>query len=159
VALAPCRECGEQISASAQSCPHCGVPYPVSSKVSAGCAKWAGIGCLALLVVFVLAIVSTNTGKNSPPAIDHPTAGLAHLAQRKLIVWRSKADYDEGIKLLVAGVGSSHPELLLPHAKCLPDGGESVTILDSGFDWREVLVETGNPRGCRGFVERENVVP
>jgi hypothetical protein len=31
MALAPCRECGQQISTEADSCPHCGVPSPTQS--------------------------------------------------------------------------------------------------------------------------------
>jgi len=37
MALEPCRECGQKISTQAQSCPHCGAPYPARRE-------WRGTG-------------------------------------------------------------------------------------------------------------------
>jgi len=37
MALKPCRECGGQVSTTANTCPHCGVKNPAKSSVSPGC--------------------------------------------------------------------------------------------------------------------------
>lgn len=41
MALLPCRECGQEISASAEACPHCGVSNPGTDEVAADLGKWA----------------------------------------------------------------------------------------------------------------------
>lgn len=66
MALVPCRECGQQVSTEAKTCPHCGVADPAgkptparppsatpaptgSSAVEKGC-----LGCLGLFIVLVI---------------------------------------------------------------------------------------------------------
>lgn len=44
MALRPCKECGQQISSSAKTCPHCGKKQGTST----------GVGCLALVVLLVV---------------------------------------------------------------------------------------------------------
>ena len=68
MALKPCRECGQQVSSKARSCPHCGVQNPAKGVASQhlGC----GSGCLLLLIAVVgIGVVSSlgDSGASSPP--------------------------------------------------------------------------------------------
>lgn len=59
MALAPCRECGEEVSTAAKACPHCGASKPIQRR---------GIGCplaIALVLLFLLAI-GYGTRANEP---------------------------------------------------------------------------------------------
>lgn len=57
MALQPCRECGTEVSTSAESCPKCGAPIagtkstegPFLQTMNAGCA-----GCLVIIVIIAL---------------------------------------------------------------------------------------------------------
>ncbi|TNJ39837.1 hypothetical protein FGF66_02585 [Chlorobaculum thiosulfatiphilum] len=54
MSLSTCRECGGQVSKSAKSCPHCGVPYPATSKrirFASGIAVFFGILFIGLIFV------------------------------------------------------------------------------------------------------------
>lgn len=53
MAMKQCRECGQQVSTDANSCPHCGKTNPTGSFAGMGC---AGKGCI-LLVGFVVAVM------------------------------------------------------------------------------------------------------
>jgi hypothetical protein len=90
---------------------------------------------------------------------NSPSSGAAHLAKGTPIVWRSKDDMKEGIHLINLDAARTHPELLLPLSSCLPRGGEQLTILDIGFGSREIILDSGPAKGCRGWVEMEYVVP
>lgn len=73
MALQPCRECGQQVSTEAASCPHCGTPNPTgippkqkpAEKEKAGCGK---AGCLGLIVfaMIVWAIGELGGGGSEP---------------------------------------------------------------------------------------------
>jgi hypothetical protein len=65
----------------------------------------------------------------------------------------------QGIALISRDAGGKHPELLLPLSSCLPNGGDEVTILDAQFGSREVVLDSGPQKGCRGWVAMENVAP
>ena len=65
MALKPCRECGNNVSTSAEICPHCGVRAPASSDVLAAIAEPAAPnslkkqkGCGPTLLVFGLIVVA-----------------------------------------------------------------------------------------------------
>ena len=53
MALVKCRECGEEVSDEAITCPHCGVNNPSGKK---GCFDfiWYVIVCLAVAVLLVI---------------------------------------------------------------------------------------------------------
>lgn len=55
MALAPCRECGEDVSASAPTCPRCGVKHPDAAQAKRANASSYGLGLL-LAVVGVLVV-------------------------------------------------------------------------------------------------------
>jgi uncharacterized membrane protein YvbJ len=58
LALAPCRECGKDVAASAKTCPHCGIEWP-ADKVQAAASKMQQLGCaLTLLVTLPILILS-----------------------------------------------------------------------------------------------------
>jgi len=53
VAVKPCRECGREVSTSADACPGCGTPWPANPQTAA----WGlifGIFWIALLVFLVV---------------------------------------------------------------------------------------------------------
>lgn len=63
MALRPCKECGQQISSDAKTCPHCGKKVPSST---------AAIGCLIVIGLFVLLPVigrlGSPSGSTGPPS-------------------------------------------------------------------------------------------
>lgn len=156
--MGKCRECGKDVSDEAKSCPNCGVASPVK-KTSA-----IAMGCLAV-IAFMVIITAINSGNSNspsprPPEPPHPSSGKGHFgAATKPIIWRSQAAMDKGIEMIGHKVAETHPELLLPYVACFAYGGESITILDSAFGRREVILDSGKTRGCRGWVIMESVVP
>lgn len=88
MALKPCRECGQQVSTEAATCPHCGVSDPTGAareaarkksekdtKETQGCLGCAGIGIVG---VFVVMIISTLTGDDSAgPSSGGPSSAPA----------------------------------------------------------------------------------
>lgn len=76
MALKPCKECGSEVSAKAETCPHCGVKNP-ARRAQIGC----GTGCLGLLViVFGFGVVGSmmdGGGSASSTSYTPPTPGNA----------------------------------------------------------------------------------
>lgn len=70
MALKPCKECGQEVSTQAKTCPNCGTPNPTQSigNTSIGC----GTGCLGMLVLVVL-IGMCNSGGSGPESSNTPT--------------------------------------------------------------------------------------
>jgi hypothetical protein len=62
MALKPCKECKQEVSTKAKSCPHCGAKNPtVSGKDTAK-------GCLAFIVLFaVLTVIITSCSDDTEP--------------------------------------------------------------------------------------------
>lgn len=60
MALRPCRECGKQISASAKTCPSCGVKRPVKSTSPL---TW---GVLVLLLLGIVSLAASRDNSDSP---------------------------------------------------------------------------------------------
>src|SRR5262249_49657383 len=68
VALAPCRECGEEISTQAATCPNCGINSPARKPVGfLGAVLNASVYAIGLLLIFLVvpAILSGNR-KDAP---------------------------------------------------------------------------------------------
>ncbi len=62
--MTACRECGEEVSNKAKSCPHCGVKNPGKKKQKG--IGW-GPGCLIIIGLFVVfAILNPNKDYNPP---------------------------------------------------------------------------------------------
>lgn len=55
MALAPCRECGAEVSKTAKKCPQCGVDHP-ANKVAAFGQNVTRIGC-ALTILITLPFI------------------------------------------------------------------------------------------------------
>lgn len=66
MALKPCRECGKEVSASAKTCPHCGVANPV--KQASGCFP-------IILVIVLLAIIGGMFASNSSTTTSLQSSG------------------------------------------------------------------------------------
>jgi hypothetical protein len=162
MALAPCRECGRQVSTEAATCPHCGVgrparqiatpsvpnyPSPDPKKRSAVRAAFIGIG-----IAIVIAIVqsgsttsSSSSGSTRGGSADSPVSGPGHINQSSAI-WKAEAAMDRGVKLIVRGVHKTNPEMLLPLVACFVKAGEAVTVIGGGFTYREVVASSGPRR-------------
>ena len=55
MALTKCRECGQEISSEAVSCPHCGAPKPQkNSRLEGSCQTILGIIFVTFLVLMVV---------------------------------------------------------------------------------------------------------
>lgn len=76
MALAPCKECGKEISTEATVCPHCGKKNPTSRGLVVGKAG----GCL--LVVIVLGIIGSLSESTRKHTAAPPTA--AQVAAKKV---------------------------------------------------------------------------
>ena len=60
VALKPCRECGQEISGEAKTCPHCGKRNPTGRKTSP-----IALGCLVLIVGTVVIDIAVTSSSDS----------------------------------------------------------------------------------------------
>lgn len=59
--LKPCRECGAEVSTSANVCPHCGVRSPVPGGTR------RGVGCVIILItVGIIGLAYLSNGTNKP---------------------------------------------------------------------------------------------
>lgn len=73
MALKPCRECGQDVSTSAKSCPNCGTPHPTRamSKGATGCLGFLGI-------VVVIGMLSSLAGGDDYRSTTSSTSGSAN---------------------------------------------------------------------------------
>lgn len=55
MALTPCRDCGEQVGSSAETCPKCGAKSPGARRPPQWLAKRLLVGCLGLFIVALVA--------------------------------------------------------------------------------------------------------
>ena len=94
MAMTECRECGEEVSSKAKSCPHCGVKNPGKKKQKG--ITW-GPGCLIIIGLFVVfGILNRNEDYNPPVRptdvrVDEGSpmeATLASIDQRSPVVSR-----------------------------------------------------------------------
>lgn len=165
MALGPCRECGREVSTQAQACPHCGVQIKIAAP-KAGVGTGFAIVCGALL--FGAAVIGVVSGKNSdsssaPPTFVPPVWGVAHLQDKKyMIVWKSQFAYNRGIGIMRATNGTNDTLaalLISSFVACLPSGGEAVTIVAATVETREIIIQSGVNKGCRGVVQDSAVAP
>jgi zinc ribbon protein len=161
--LTKCRECGKEISDQATACPHCGAPQKIApatkknaSSTCLGCVLIVG---LLILVGVFLSSGDKSTGGSSTRFEDHPSSGSAHFSRAGGgFIFGTKAAYEEALKLTVNGAAKTHPEMIMALMSCWPQEGESVTVIDFTLAAREIIVDTGRDRGCRGWTAMENVV-
>jgi len=85
MALKPCKECGNKISASAKVCPHCGKGKTTQRY---GC----GSGCLLVIVVIILFyFIGKSTESPSPSKQDiSPSKGSPSPAKTSIPVGDQK---------------------------------------------------------------------
>jgi hypothetical protein len=67
MALKPCKECGQQISTEAKTCPHCGKANP-TGKLS-----FAQIGCLSIIVLWLIGRITAGN-LDTPTTTSTPTS-------------------------------------------------------------------------------------
>lgn len=81
--LAACRDCGQQVSASAKVCPHCGVKRPVPAKRGRGCAVLLGIVAILVIGTILINVMLTPAQKAALQAEEQRQAAAAAQAQRE----------------------------------------------------------------------------
>jgi hypothetical protein len=80
MALAPCKECGQEISTTAKSCPKCGAPI----KRTSGCARIAVIPVILFVAVLVFtAVTSDREPASAAAATPQPKWDKSAETQRK----------------------------------------------------------------------------
>lgn len=102
--LAKCKTCGQEVSKTATTCPHCGEKNPVNTQVS---------GCLGIIVAFFvisffIGIFSgSNTGGNSTPKYDEFLAQAdCESFVKKNLKAPSSADFAPHRELHITGSGT-----------------------------------------------------
>lgn len=93
MALEPCRECGREISSTADKCPHCGVLNPTPTRQQASTNALL-LGCgLPIATAFIIALIfMVNIGGNStttsPPRSTYtaPAASSSPTSQQMAAV-------------------------------------------------------------------------
>lgn len=160
MALKPCKECGNGVAIGAEKCPHCGTKWPAGKKTSM--LTW---GCLGFFVLWLIGGIVSQFDKPSPvstpPPPSHPSSGAAHFKAGGGMVYSSAAAMDKGMDMIARGVHKTHVELLFPLMECvLTDSAEAnLTVLGMTMGRREVIIDSGKHKGCRGWTVMENVVP
>lgn len=66
---------------------------------------------------------------------------------------------DRGLKLIASGVHKTNPEMMLPLVACFVESGDPVTVIGAGFTYYEVVVSSGEKRGCNDRIPLEHVGP
>ncbi|QMV75074.1 hypothetical protein HS961_20740 [Comamonas piscis] len=61
MAMTTCKECSNQVSTEARTCPHCGAAAPAKKKPKGGVGKW-------LLIVFAIGVVAAVLPKKDKDA-------------------------------------------------------------------------------------------
>ncbi len=106
MALKPCKECGENISTKAKSCPHCGIGSPALNEFHVSSPMGCAIVSIILIIVIVIIAnsdvpdvpsVPSSTPESSTPAVfpeiatwlkAHPTYGTVQ-SVREMPDWAS----------------------------------------------------------------------
>lgn len=52
MAMAPCRECGKEVSTTAKTCPHCGTQWPANKAALIG-QGMQSCGCIMTLLITI----------------------------------------------------------------------------------------------------------
>lgn len=120
MSLAKCRACGEQVAASAKTCPHCGASDP---EVSEFVANWA---FSIIAVVVVLAVLGFFSCKKSDDA--KPPAAKQVAPSAPLPVQGVEATFDTGLRSHDVILTHRHNEGVLPNHGALLDVDLTVTL-------------------------------
>lgn len=87
MALAPCKECGTEVSTKAATCPKCGNPISVPKKKTSGCAVVGAVLFGLVTIGWVMATIEDSDGTSKP-------------ASSKLLIDKSPAKQHEREKLI-----------------------------------------------------------
>ena len=68
MALKPCRECGQQVSTDAETCPHCGVRSPTATRGL----YWGRIAAVLLVLIGIAALFNSGSGDKSKGSAEKP---------------------------------------------------------------------------------------
>lgn len=91
MAIAPCRECGKEISTEATTCPNCGAAR--RQTVVPGCLGWAAI---AVFVLFVVGVISSSLRDNARIDADYIDACVqAHFAIKERLKAPATAEFSD----------------------------------------------------------------
>ena len=156
MAMTKCKECGAEISTTADACPKCGAKQVRTS----GCAKVV-LGFLGLIVF--LAIVgqcsrndssstSSPASETSPPVAQVGSDVVLSVSSGDVVVCSTEEAYDEFLKLSVAqdylGMGQMEGAGRLFRVP----SGTKAKVIDTGFEKREVRIMEGAAFGRSGWV-------
>lgn len=145
MALGACRECGQQVSNEAKTCPHCGVSRPVKARMSRG-----AVVAIALVVLFVIVIAGGERELANPAPTKQELATAAADAQRSAEITRVAA----GAKLLREQMRNPKSFELIEAI-----GGRNETLCykyraQNGFGGMNVAALLVGPRG--GWVKEDS---
>lgn len=87
MALAPCKECGTEVSTKAATCPKCGNPISVPKKKTSGCAVVGAVLFALVTIGWVMITIEDHDGTSKP-------------ASSKLLIDKSPAKQREREKLI-----------------------------------------------------------
>jgi len=178
MALINCSECGKQVSDQAAACPHCGAPV---ADRAAGTAKSASgkkesigktkIGCLPLIligfVVFAVwgALDDAERRSTAPnrPAGQTATVGVGQdgrvvVNSGSVVVCVTPEAYERFVKLAGANDTLGMANLVAEGGAFLVPSGTRVSVIDRGFERREVRILEGQFMGRSGWVTNSMVV-
>ena len=135
MALAPCRECGREISSEALVCPHCGVAAPYAKPIDPAterAGRVVGWGCAGLAVVF-LGWCAIAIATQSPSPVPDTTQGAEE--GRAL---QTRANYLTGRQMCADGgavrarTGTSDPDSAAARYADIV-GGFSTSVAREGY--------------------------
>jgi hypothetical protein len=159
MALLPCPECKKKISETAGQCPHCGYQLTAdviakSKENQARSKKYAGIGCLGLIVLMIIiSMLGKDSTDNKPPAvgsraIDSPVAPppVQEAPALELISWNWSESYGyaqaEGQVKNISGKSLKNIQAMV---SWYTKDGEFITNADALLEYNPILPDQVSP--------------
>ncbi len=99
MSLKPCRECGEQVSTEARTCPKCGIKNPAKKKANIRMSVWIALIATIILIVTCL----KNTPQSHPTQIPESRI-IAPIAQAEQQIAEAMKDPDKTRLMECTGV-------------------------------------------------------
>lgn len=157
MALLKCKECGNEISTKAESCPKCG------AKTGPSKAGSTNIGCGALILgAFIVVIfagifspddsTTTSTPTSSAPSAHVGDDVVLSVSSGDVVVCVSKEAYDKFVKLAVAKDYLGMGQMEVAGQLFRVPSGTKAKIIDSGFERRQVRIMEGASFGRAGWI-------
>lgn len=93
MALVKCKECGNDVSDQAPTCPKCGAPVPPTASAAKRIAKGVGLGCGGLIgILFLGATIAAIADKKTSPPPPVPAREPAKTLRPDEVPGRSDMD-------------------------------------------------------------------